>query len=170
VASNLEEMERQMIFSALEKHNSNQGKTAEALGISRRTLIRKLKSYREESAQTTPAGRLSLNQQRYYRAQVEAPVRIRSENDEFGGTLLNLSIGGAGLKAEKVLKFGIPVSLSFEIPDTGMQAELGGQVAWTNKEGHQGVQFDQVPATLRTELQRWLRDQMRKDGWELGTE
>jgi transcriptional regulator with PAS, ATPase and Fis domain len=76
VASNLEEMERQMIFSALEKHNSNQGKTAEALGISRRTLIRKLKSYREESAQTTPAGRLSLNQQRYYRAQVEAPVRI----------------------------------------------------------------------------------------------
>lgn len=169
VASNLEDMERQMIFNALEKHNSNQGKTAEALGISRRTLIRKLKSYRE-SGNATPAGRLSLSQQRYYRAQLEAPVRIKSDSDEFGGMLLNLSIGGAGLKADRVLKFGVPVSLSFQIPETGVQAEITGQVAWTNKEGHQGVQFDQVPAPLRTALQRWLRDQMRKDGWELGTE
>lgn len=170
VASNLEDMERQMIFNALDQHNSNQGKTAEALGISRRTLIRKLKNYREEGAEKSPAGRLSLSQQRYYRAQLEAPVRVRSENDEFGGTLLNLSIGGAGLKAEKVLKFGIPVSLSFEVPDTSTQAELTGLVAWTNKEGHQGIQFDQVSAPLRTALQRWLREQMHKDGWELGAE
>jgi len=41
----LAEVEKQLILSALEKHGGNKGKAAEELGISRRTIYRKLKQY-----------------------------------------------------------------------------------------------------------------------------
>ncbi len=169
IHGNLDQVERQTILQALEKSGGNQGRAAEALGISRRTLIRKLKIYRQSSA-NMPAGTLSLSQQQYYRAHLEVPVRVRYGKEEFEAVLINLSIGGAGLKTEKVLKFGLPVSLAFSIPGTKTHAEVSGRVAWANKEGHQGVQFDDMPALLRTSLQRWLRAEMKKDGWELGEE
>jgi sigma54-dependent transcription regulator len=166
---NLDQVERQTILQALEKSDGNQGRAAEALGISRRTLIRKLKIYRQSSP-SAPAGTLSLDQQRYFRANVELPLRMRCGQEEFEGVLLNLSMGGAGLKTDAALKFGAPVSLSFSIPGTKIKADISGRVAWSNKEGHQGVQFDDLPASLRTSLQSWLRAEMKKDGWELGSE
>ncbi|WP_372796302.1 helix-turn-helix domain-containing protein, partial [Pontiella sp.] len=41
----VDEMERRMIIQALEKTNGNRTKAAEKLGISRRTLHRKLNQY-----------------------------------------------------------------------------------------------------------------------------
>jgi transcriptional regulator with PAS, ATPase and Fis domain len=43
----LEELERQAIFRALRKHESNRTETAKALGISRRALLYKLQRFRE---------------------------------------------------------------------------------------------------------------------------
>jgi transcriptional regulator with PAS, ATPase and Fis domain len=45
---NLDDMERRMIFEALEKTGGHQQRAASELGISRRTLSRKLKLYQEE--------------------------------------------------------------------------------------------------------------------------
>ena len=42
---NLNEQERQTIVKALERNNGNRSKTAQELGISSRTLYRKLKLY-----------------------------------------------------------------------------------------------------------------------------
>jgi transcriptional regulator with PAS, ATPase and Fis domain len=167
-ADDLDGMERQMIFQALEKHGGNQGKAAEALGISRRTLLRKLKNYREEG-QSVPAGTLSLNQQRYYRADLALPVMMKYANEQFEGVLLNVSLGGAGVRTEKALKIGAPVSLCFAIPGTNSAADIVGRVAWTHKEGHHGIQFSDMPSSLRTTIQRWLQAEMKKDGWDLGT-
>ena len=71
--SDLDEVEKRAILHALEDSGGNQGKAAEALGISRRTLIRKLKIYREAGLEDS-SGSLSLSQQRYYRAQLELPI------------------------------------------------------------------------------------------------
>lgn len=46
--ANLDDMERRMILDALEKAGGHQQRAAIELGISRRTLSRKLKSYQEE--------------------------------------------------------------------------------------------------------------------------
>jgi hypothetical protein len=157
-----------MIFQALEKHGGNQGRAAGALGISRRTLLRKLKSYRDETGQL-PAGTLSVSQQRYYRADVELPVMLKYAGEQFEGMLLNLSLGGAGIRTDRALKFGAPVSLCFAIPGTNSAADILGRVAWTQKEGNHGIQFGEMPSALRATLQRWLQAEMKKDGWELGT-
>ncbi len=45
---NLERIERMMILGALEKYNDNRRQAADALGISERTLYRKLGQYRDE--------------------------------------------------------------------------------------------------------------------------
>ena len=42
--------ERMMIFAALEKHDGNRTRAADQLGISRRTLHRKLNKYQADDA------------------------------------------------------------------------------------------------------------------------
>src|SRR4051812_49319156 len=63
----LDEMERRMIMQALGRHGGDQGKAADQLGISRRTLSRKLKAYALEGGEgepetERPLGKLSIEQ------------------------------------------------------------------------------------------------------------
>src|SRR5579864_2103405 len=166
--SDLDQVEKRAILHALEDSGGNQGKAAEALGISRRTLIRKLKVYREAGLEDS-SGSLSLSQQRYYRAQLELPIKTKYAGEQFDAVLLNISAGGAGIRTEKPLKSGAPIALVFPIPGSNTQApiELPGRITWTNKSGQYGIQFAEIPPSLRTSLQRWLRVEMKKDGWDV---
>jgi len=166
VGADLNQVERQMIFQALERFGGNQGKAAQALGISRRTLIRKLKAYREAVAEES-IGTLQVEQQRYYRAQVSVPVSLRYADEQFAATLLNISLGGAAVATDRPLKCGMPASICFVIPETNTEAELPGKITWSHKEGQHGIQFIEIPASIRSSLQRWLLSQMKKDGWNL---
>jgi DNA-binding NtrC family response regulator len=49
------EMERRLIFSTLERLNGNRSQTAEAIGVSVRTIRNRLRQYRNESTLPTPA-------------------------------------------------------------------------------------------------------------------
>ena len=166
--SDLDQVEKRAILHALDNSGGNQGKAAEALGISRRTLIRKLKVYREAGLED-PSGSLSLNQQRYYRAQLELPIKMKCAGELFDAVLLNISAGGAGVRTEKPLKSGSPVALVFPIPgnNTEVPVDLPGRVTWTNQSGQYGIQFGEISPSLRTSLQRWLRVEMKKDGWDV---
>ena len=73
----LDSMERLMIERALKENDGNQAAAAEALGISRRTLSRKIKaSHLANAAIRSPRGfgSLSLEQYRYFRAAMDRPV------------------------------------------------------------------------------------------------
>jgi DNA-binding NtrC family response regulator len=166
--ADLDQVEKRAILHALEDSGGNQGKAAEALGISRRTLIRKLKVYREAGLEDA-SGSLSLSQQRYYRTQLELPIKMKYAGEQFDAVLLNVSAGGAGVRTERPLKSGAPVALVFPIPgsNTETPVELPGRVTWTNKSGQYGIQFSEIAPSLRTSLQRWLRVEMKKDGWDL---
>ncbi|HSK44230.1 MAG TPA: PilZ domain-containing protein, partial [Candidatus Binatia bacterium] len=168
--SELDQVEKRTILRALEDAGGNQGKAAEALGISRRTLIRKLKIYREAGLEDS-SGSLSLSQQRYYRAQLELPIKTKYAGEQFDAVLLNISAGGAGVRTEKPLKSGAPITLVFVIPggNTEVPIELPGRVTWANKSGQYGIQFSEIAPSLRTSLQRWLRAEMKKDGWDVET-
>ena len=160
----LDQLERQIVFDALERVGGNQGKAAEALGISRRTLLRKLKTYREQESETT-VGTLCAEQQRYYRKQTSSLIELKHADEWMTANLLNISVGGAAVSLHKLLGQGAQVTLRFQIPETDIQAELQGRIAWANKEGHHGVQFGEVPSEVRTHLQRWFQSEMKKDGW-----
>jgi transcriptional regulator with PAS, ATPase and Fis domain len=163
IQGDLGEVERQMIFSALERFGGNQGKAAAALGISRRTLLRKLKAYRQDNESSV--GTISAEQQRYYRTDLETAVMVRHGRERIAATLRNISIGGAALAMDKTLSFGAPVSIYFTIPETKGESELNGHVAWCNREGEHGIQFGEIPAEIRAALQRWLQSEMQHSGW-----
>ena len=166
VGADLNQVERQMIFQALERFGGNQGKAAQALGISRRTLIRKLKAYREAVSEEA-IGTLQVEQQRYYRAQVSVPVIMKYADEQFAATLLNISLGGAAVMMDRPLKCGLPAAICFTIPETNTEVELPGKITWSHKDGQHGIQFSDIPTTMRSSLQRWLLTQMKKDGWNL---
>ena len=135
-----------------------------ALGISRRTLLRKLKQYREERSDTA-IGTLCLQQQRYYRAKVRTPVTVIHEGGEATGTLLNLSLGGAAVSTDTVVKFGSIVRIRLQFPDSDRQTELCGTVAWSNYDGDHGIQFSDLQPQDRAILEQRLHDEMKKEGW-----
>ncbi|MGZ4841296.1 MAG: sigma 54-interacting transcriptional regulator [Candidatus Angelobacter sp.] len=160
----LDQVERQIVFDTLERCGGNQGKAAESLGISRRTLLRKLKTYRENESETA-VGTLCAEQQRYYRKQTSAPVQLKHGDESLDANLLNISLGGAAVSIHKILGQGTQVTIRFIIPETHVPAELHGRIAWANKEGHHGIQFAEMPSEIRTHLQRWFQSEMKKDGW-----
>jgi hypothetical protein len=80
-------------------------------------------------------------------------------------SLLNISLGGAAVSIHKILGQGEQVTIRFTLPDSNVQAELHGRIAWANKEGHHGIQFSEMPADIRSHLQRWFQAEMKKDGW-----
>jgi len=164
LSRDLDQMERQIVFEALERSGGNQGKAAQALGISRRTLLRKLKGYRENEAEPT-VGSLGAEQQHYYRKETRTPIRLRCADGDLEATLLNISVGGAAVSIRTSLSLGTHVSLCFTIPATSTEAEMPGRIAWANKEGHHGIQFNELPADIQTNLQRWFQAEMKKDGW-----
>jgi transcriptional regulator with PAS, ATPase and Fis domain len=164
LSRDLDQLERQIVFDALERAGGNQGKAAEALGISRRTLLRKLKTYREHESETA-VGTLCAEQQRYYRKQTSSPIQVKHADEWMTANLLNISLGGAAISLHKLLNPGAQVTLRFQIPETEVQTELQGRIAWANNEGHHGVQFGEVPSEVRTHLQRWFQSEMKKDGW-----
>jgi transcriptional regulator with PAS, ATPase and Fis domain len=163
LSRDLDHLERQIVFDALDRCGGNQGKAAEALGISRRTLLRKLKTYRE--ADGMAVGTLCAEQQRYYRKQTSSPITLRVGNEKMEATLLNISLGGAAVSIHKLLSQDAIVTLSFMIPGSEVQVELSGRIAWANREGHHGIQFGEVPPDIRTHLQRWFQAEMKRDGW-----
>ena len=80
--SNLDSMEEQMIIKALERTGGQRTLAAEQLGISRRTLSRKLKEYNINFAPgetTASLGFISNEQQKFFRAR----VRDRGHHPEF---------------------------------------------------------------------------------------
>ena len=158
----LNQVERQMIFQTLAKFDGNQGKAAQALGISRRTLIRKLKTYREDEAENQDEA-LRAEQERYYRAQLCIPVKVKSAGEQIEATLLNLSVGGAAVEIDKPLSFGMPASIIFCIPDTDKESELCGRIAWSNSEGQHGIQFSDLTPEVRADLRQWLNSQRKKE-------
>jgi transcriptional regulator with PAS, ATPase and Fis domain len=160
----LDQLEKQIVFDTLERCGNNQGKAAEALGISRRTLLRKLKSYREHESEAA-VGTLGAEQQRYYRKQTSSPVKLKHGEEWLDANLLNISLGGAAVSVHKMLSQGASVAILFTIPETEIQAELHGRIAWANNEGHHGIQFGEVPSEIRIHLQRWFQAEMKKDGW-----
>lgn len=160
----LDQLEKQIVFDTLDRCGGNQGKAAEALGISRRTLLRKLKTYRENENELV-VGTLGDEQQRYYRKQTSAPVRLKHANEWLDANLLNISMGGAAVSVHKLLSQDAFVTIRFTIPETDIEAELHGRIAWANNEGHHGIQFGEVPPEIGAPLQRWFQAEMKKDGW-----
>lgn len=169
--SNLDSMEEQMIIKALERTGGQRTLAAEQLGISRRTLSRKLKEYNINFApgeKTASLSFISNEQQKFYRARVEIQVKIRNshgEQIELQG--VNLSTGGMGLDGLKEpLRFAGLLDVSFTLPDSDILFQAKARLMWIGDEGRVGIRFAVIEPALFEQLQRWTNGRMKDEGWD----
>jgi PAS domain S-box-containing protein len=168
---NLDSMEEQMIIKALERTGGHRTMAAEQLGISRRTLSRKLKEYNINFApgESVPTlGSISNEQQKFFRARVQIPVTIRnSKGEEASVQGVNLSTGGMGLDGlQEPLRFAGMVDISFVLPDTDVSFTAKARVMWVGEEGRVGIRFAVIEPALFEHLQRWSNRKMKDEGWD----
>ncbi len=169
--SNLDSMEEQMIIKALERTGGQRTLAAEQLGISRRTLSRKLKEYNISFAPgdtTASLGFISNEQQKFFRARVEIPVTIRNSQGEVTQVQgKNLSTGGMGLDGlTEPLRFAGMVDVSFLLPDSDVQFQAKARLMWVGDEGRVGIRFAVIEPALFEQLQHWTNRKMKDEGWD----
>ncbi|MGC1452996.1 MAG: sigma 54-interacting transcriptional regulator [Candidatus Sulfotelmatobacter sp.] len=169
--SNLDSMEEQMIIKALERTGGQRTLAAEQLGISRRTLSRKLKEYNISFApgETVASfGFISNEQQKFFRARVQTDVTIKSsQGEEIRVQGVNLSTGGMGLDGLKEpLRFAGLLDVSFVLPDSEIFFKAKARLMWVGDEGRVGIRFAVIEPALFEELQRWTNQKMKDEGWE----
>ena len=169
--SNLDSMEEQMIIKALERTGGQRTLAAEQLGISRRTLSRKLKEYNINFApgeKTASLSFISNEQQKFFRARVEIPVKVRNSQGEVIEVQgVNLSTGGMGLDGLKEpLRFAGMVDVSFILPDSDIRFEAKARLMWVGDEGRVGMRFAVIEPALFEQLQHWTNRKMKDEGWD----
>jgi len=167
--TDLEELEKQTILRTLAKTGGHQGLAAEQLGISRRTLSRKLKQYNlnQRDGDTGPLGVLDREQQQYFRAAIELPITItNSRGDVFEARTINISSGGMCIDGiDKPLQLAGTLDIRFPMPETGMLVEARAQVAWADVNQKAGIRFTEFPPDSQATLDRWLNTKQHEEGW-----
>jgi PAS domain S-box-containing protein len=168
---NLDSMEEQMIIKALERTGGQRTLAAEQLGISRRTLSRKLKEYSINFApgdSKASLGLISNEQQKFFRARVQIPVTIKTAHgEEFQVQGVNLSVGGIGLDGVKdPLRLSGLLDMSFDLPGGDKRFQAKGRLMWVGDEGRVGIRFAVIEPALFEELQHWSNRKMKEEGWE----
>jgi PAS domain S-box-containing protein len=171
---NLDSMEEQMIIRALERSGGHRSQAAEQLGISRRTLSRKLKEYNiniNPGEGANSLGFISLEQQKFFRARIEISVTLKNQHgDEVCVQGVNLSTGGMGLDGLKEpMKFTGLLDVSFPLPDSETIFRAKARIVWFGGEGRVGLRFAVIDPVLFEQLQHWSNNKMKDEGWELPT-
>src|SRR5271155_4958929 len=169
---NLENMEEQMIIRALEQTGGHRAQAAERLGISRRTLSRKLREYEIDTRGgevSAKLGIISEDQQKFFRAKVNLSVTLKNAHGkELQVQAVNLSTGGMGLDSvSDPTGFAGLVDVSFLLPGSEIVIQAKGRLVWTEAGGRAGFRFVVVEPALFEELQHWTNRKMKDEGWEI---
>ena len=168
---NLDSMEEQMIIRALERTGGHRALAAEQLGISRRTLSRKLKEYNINSPigeNSASLGVISFDQQKFFRARVQLSVTLRNtQGDEAHVQGVNLSTGGMGLDGlSDPMRFSGLLDVSFLLPDSEVVFQAKARLVWAGDGGRVGLRFAVIDPALFEELQHWTNKKVKEEGWE----
>src|SRR5262249_23478618 len=170
--TNLESMEEQMIIKALESTGGHRGLAAEQLGISRRTLSRKLREYNISDLGDDKAralGSMGLNQQKCFRAKPQFLMNMKnSHGDHTNVTVVNLSTGGLGVEGlTEPQRFTGLLDGSFLLPESETLITGKLRVVWTDGSGRAGLRFVALEPTLYEQILSWTAKKMNEEGWEL---
>jgi PAS domain S-box-containing protein len=169
---NLENMEEQMIIRALEQTGGHRAHAAEQLGISRRTLSRKMREYEIDAPAGGAAAKLGIiseDQQKFFRSKVNVSVTLKNAHGkELLVQAVNLSTGGMGLDVvSDPTGFAGLVDVSFLLPDSEIVIQAKGRLVWTEAGGRAGLRFVVVEPALFEQLQHWTNRKMKDEGWEI---
>ena len=172
IPSDLDAMEEQAIMKALERTHGHRALAAEQLGISRRTLSRKLREYQINPpgrARNFSLGAISWEQQKSYRAKVQFPVHLKTvQGEQFAVTAVNLSSRGMGVEGlTRPAQCDGIVEAHFEVPGEDLHITAKARIVWAESQGRAGIRFVSMAGEELSKLQNWANRKMQEEGWEL---
>jgi transcriptional regulator with PAS, ATPase and Fis domain len=166
----LDVLEKQAILQTLARTGGHQGMAAEQLGISRRTLSRKLKQYNIEArkSEVKPLGTLSGHEKLYFRASVAMPVSITTKDAQYNATAVNVSAGGLALQDVRD-PFRLPEAfeVDFTLPETAETFRAHAQIVWADVQGKAGIRFLDLLPERQDCLRHWLKRKQIDEGWTI---
>jgi lambda repressor-like predicted transcriptional regulator len=164
----LDDLERKAILEALAKTGGDRDETSRQLGISRRTLTRKLQQYEKGEAVASVLGRINSDQQRYFRVAVHIPADVQLESGaRVAAEISNVSIGGVALSSSEAFKNGAIVQLCFGL-NKSTTITTSAEVVWVERK-RAGLKFTSLSATARRDLGQWLMKKAQAEGWDIST-
>lgn len=116
----------------------------------------------EQAVRTLSAARNMIldGRLRYNRHALDLPVCLAyGSRKRVKGHLLNLSQGGVGIRLSDPVAIPGPVRVSFQLPESKVQVQLEGEVAWIDKMGNAGIRFLDMKPVFKRDLQLWLAQQ-----------
>jgi CheY-like chemotaxis protein len=101
---------------------------------------------------------LMVNEKRRsFRCPVRVPVNVSlSSKPEFMATSANISEVGIALTSAPGLQVGDRINLRLMLPHTQADAKITAEVCWCKPTGAAGLEFVQVPASIKEQLVSWL--------------
>ena len=168
LAKRQQDPQRGMIFESLTKCGGDREEASRQLGISRRTLTRKLQQYeREDGADGSSLGRINSDQQRYFRVAVSIPGNVQLDSGpSISCEINNVSIGGVALVSSMTFKKGTVGHLRFGL-NGSTTIDTSAKVVWVERK-RAGFAFTSLGATARRDLGQWLLQKAQAEGWDLG--
>lgn len=163
----LEEVEKQMILQATSANGGSQARAAQQLGISVRTLRRKLEKYKHEERSTSSKelGRLSSHQERYFRVTIKVPITLTFREQKIEAFSSDISSGGVAICSPIPLSNDAVYEISLTLAGATAPIMAKARVAWMGPEGLAGLTFVDVHPAFQRELDRWLEDKAHAEGW-----
>lgn len=161
----LDAMERTMIERSLRETGGDLGAAAQQLGISRRTMSRKVRAY--ELSVPQRLGALSNEQHRYFRADLDRPVLIRLPSGcELKAQSVNLSSSGIGVTQVKdPWKCSGSVEMKFDLGEPQSSLIVKGRVSWTDGDGGAGIRFVGISRAAQQSIDDWITRKRVQEGW-----
>ncbi len=100
---------------------------------------------------------------RYFRCPVRIPVYVSvGFSPEFMATSANISEGGIAITNSVGLKVGDRVALRLTLPTTKLAAKINAEVSWRDDTGSAGMEFLNVPASIKEQLASWLTQKLEE--------
>jgi CheY-like chemotaxis protein len=138
---------------------AERARTREILGGGAHFLLYKpLSDDMAEAGLRAVAAILTRERRRAHRVPVQAAVElVLPGSRKAEGILLDLSETGMEVLIAEPQVAGTILHFSFQFPGGDLEIEADGQVAWANPNGETGVQFLNLQAAIRPQLQAWLQ-------------
>jgi DNA-binding NtrC family response regulator len=162
----LESLKSRAIQKALEETGGHQGLAAEKLGISRRTLSRKVRELGLTRVRALATASPSDGGRQRFRAAIRVLASLLTlEGHEVLGMTTDISATGVGLEGLTTrLGYDRDLRVRFQLTDAARPIEMMARLAWVDKQGGAGIIFTDVNPAVRRELDRWLYERMAEQG------
>lgn len=118
-------------------------------------IYKPLTSERAKRTLVAAHGLMMREKRLHFRHPASAPAKLRIGQRVIDVQVTDLSQHGARLQAATPLKREQPIQLTFTLPETSFELELGARVVRSDPTGRMGVRFESISEDAQARLMEW---------------